>query len=83
MKTTPMPRARASATSFSTTDAWCTPSAEVGSSRISTLAPKYMARAIATHCRSPPDSVPTGCSASRSLMPMPASAGSVVVVHVA
>ena len=35
------PRARAWATRRSTTAAWCTPSAEVGSSRISTLAPKW------------------------------------------
>ena len=35
-----------------------------GSSRISTLAPKYIARPIASDCRSPPDSVPTNCSPS-------------------
>ena len=37
MKTTARPRSRASMTNFSTIAAWCTPSAEVGSSRISTL----------------------------------------------
>ena len=42
----------------------------MGSSRISTLAPKYTARAIATDCRSPPDKVPTGWSESRMSMPI-------------
>ena len=55
---------------FSTIDVCATPSAEVGSSRISTCAPKYTARAIATHCRSPPDSVPTAWCGSRTSMPM-------------
>jgi hypothetical protein len=59
----------------STTPACLTPSAAVGSSRISTRAPKYTARAIATDCRSPPDRVPTGCSGSRMSIPIfPSSA---------
>ena len=47
-----------------------TPSAEVGSSRISTRAPKYSARAMASVWRSPPDSVPTAWSVSRMSMPI-------------
>ena len=58
---------------FSTTPACLTPSAAVGSSRISTFAPKCTARAIATHCRSPPDRVPIGWSTSRRSMPMSSS----------
>ncbi len=37
---------------------------------MTTFAPKWMARAIATDWRSPPDSVPTGWSGSRRSMPM-------------
>ena len=55
---------------FSTTPDCLTPSADVGSSRISSRAPKWTARAMATHCRSPPDRVPTGWSGSRMSMPM-------------
>jgi hypothetical protein len=66
-------RSRAWTTYFSTTPACFTPSAAVGSSRISTRAPKYTARAIATHCRSPPERVPTGCSTSRRSIPILAS----------
>ncbi len=51
MKTTPIPASRALTMYFSTTPDWFTPSAAVGSSRISTLAPKWIARAIATHWR--------------------------------
>ena len=47
-----------------------TPSAEVGSSRISTFAPKWTARAIATVWRSPPDSVPTAWSGPRRWIPI-------------
>ena len=43
----------------STFDVWRTPKALVGSSKISTLAPKWTARAMATVWRSPPDRVPT------------------------
>ena len=43
----------------STVAASFTPSAEVGSSRISTRAPKYIALPIASAWRSPPESVPT------------------------
>ena len=68
-----MPRSRAWAMKRSTTPASFTPSAEVGSSRITTLAPKWMARAMATDWRSPPESVPTGCDVSRSSMPIPFS----------
>ena len=50
----------------STVAASLTPSAEVGSSRMSTRAPKYMARPIASTCRSPPDSEPTSWSPSRT-----------------
>ena len=39
---------------------------------MSTRAPKWTALAIATDCRSPPDSVPTGWSTSRMSMPMAA-----------
>ena len=74
MKMTARPRSRASMTNFSTIAAWWTPSAEVGSSRISTLAPKWTARAIATDCRSPPESVPTAWVGSRTSMPMSAIA---------
>ena len=74
MKITARPRSRASMTNFSTIAAWWTPSAEVGSSRISTLAPKWMARAIATDWRSPPESVPTAWVGSRMSMPMSAIA---------
>src|SRR3954470_15874586 len=51
MKTTPRPASRAAALYLSTTPDCLTPSAAVGSSRMSTRAPKYTARAIATHCR--------------------------------
>src|SRR6266571_2052463 len=70
MKMTATPRSRACRTYLSTTPACLTPSAEVGSSRISTRAPKYTARAIATDCRSPPESVPTGWSGSRMSIPI-------------
>ena len=60
-------------TYFSTTPDCLTPSAAVGSSRISTLAPKWTAREIATHWRSPPDSVPMGWSTSRRSMPIASS----------
>ena len=69
-----MPRSRASMTNFSTIAAWCTPSAEVGSSRISTFAPKWTARAMATDCRSPPERVPTAWVGSRTWMPTSTSA---------
>ncbi len=49
-----------------------TPSAEVGSSRMSTRAPKYSARAMARVCRSPPERVPTNCPGSRMAMPISA-----------
>ena len=58
---------------FSTTPDCLTPSAAVGSSRIRTLAPKWTAREIATHWRSPPDSVPMAWSTSRRSMPMASS----------
>ena len=58
---------------FSTTPDCLTPSAAVGSSRISTLAPKCTAREIATHWRSPPDRVPMGWSTSRRSMPIASS----------
>ena len=61
-------------TNFRTIAAWWTPSAEVGSSRISTFAPKWMARAIATDWRSPPESVPTAWVGSRMSMPISAIA---------
>src|ERR1700716_430890 len=70
MKMTPRPRSRAWMTYLSTMPDWRTPSADVGSSRMSTLAPKYTARAIATAWRSPPDSVPTGWFGSRTSMPI-------------
>ena len=54
----------------STIAASLTPSADVGSSRISTRAPKYSARAIASVWRSPPDSVPTSCAGSRTWIPI-------------
>src|SRR5690349_6952183 len=54
MKITPKPRARAWATYFSTTEACFTPRAEVGSSRISTLAPsRPRARSRRTAARRP------------------------------
>ena len=46
---------------------------------MSTRAPKYTARAIATHWRSPPDNVPIGCSTSRRSIPMAASSVLVIV----
>jgi hypothetical protein len=46
-----------------------TPSAEVGSSRMSTLAPKWIARAMATDWRSPPESVAIGRVTSSTAMP--------------
>ena len=42
-----------------------------------------MARAIATTCRWPPESVPTGCSRSATLMPMRRSSASVRIHIVA
>src|SRR3954447_1539773 len=69
MRTTPTPRSRAAATYRRTTPACLPPSADVGSSRMSTRAPKWTARAMATDCRSPPESVPTGWSGSRMSMP--------------
>src|SRR2546422_14521 len=70
MKITPRPRSRAWTTYLSTMPDWRTPSAEVGSSRMRTFAPKYTARAIATAWRSPPESVPTGWFGSRTSMPI-------------
>ncbi|KPI10546.1 protein of unknown function DUF1602 [Actinobacteria bacterium OK074] len=67
---TPRPRSRAVAMYFSTTPDCLTPSAAVGSSRISTRAPKYTARAMATDWRWPPDRVPMGWSRSSRTMPM-------------
>src|SRR2546425_724774 len=54
---TPSPASRAAATYLSTTPDCFTPRAAVGSSRISTPAPRDMARAIGTHWRWPPDIV--------------------------
>src|SRR6266571_1529771 len=73
MKMTPRPRSRAWTMYFSTTPDCLTPSAAVGSSRISTLAPKCTAREIATHWRSPPDRVPMGWSTSRRSIPIASS----------
>src|SRR6218665_1081836 len=70
MKMTPTPSLRTRSIVASTLAVWRPPSAEVGSSRISTLAPKKPARAMATPWRSPPDKVPTACSGSRSRMPI-------------
>ena len=56
------PRARTSWISSSTLRLSLTPSAAVGSSRITTREPKAAARATATPCRCPPDSVSTGWS---------------------
>src|SRR5665647_3126616 len=65
MKMTATPRSLACTTYFSTTPDCLTPRLLVGSSRISTLSPKWTARAMATACRSPPERVPTGWSTSR------------------
>ena len=70
MKITARPISRAWITYLSTIPDWRTPRAEVGSSRIRTFAPKYTARAIAIAWRSPPDSVPTVWSGSRTSMPI-------------
>ena len=70
MKITARPICRAWITYFRTMPDCRTPRAEVGSSRIRTLAPKYTARAIATAWRSPPDSVPTVWLGSRTSMPI-------------
>ncbi len=70
MKITPSPRLRAEMAWRRTIADSLTPSAEVGSSRIRTRAPKYSARAIASVWRSPPDSVPTSWSVSRTSIPM-------------
>ena len=50
-----------------------TPSAEVGSSRMRTRAPRYSARAMASVWRSPPESVPTIWSVERTSMPIRSS----------
>ena len=72
-----MPDSRAWAMKRRTTPASFTPSADVGSSRMTTFAPKWIARAIATDWRSPPESVPTGCDVSRRSIPIPLSASRV------
>jgi hypothetical protein len=55
MKITATPRFLASSTMRGTCDACFTPKAAVGSSRISTRAPKWTARAMARDWRAPPD----------------------------
>src|SRR3954471_3709482 len=70
MNTTPSPASRAAAVYLSTTPDCFTPRAAVGSSRISTRAPKYTARAIATHWRWPPESSPIGWLMSLTTMPI-------------
>ena len=78
MNTTPKPASLAAVMYFSTTPDCLTPNAAVGSSRMSTRAPKNTARAIATHCRCPPDSEPIGASTSGSSMPIFVNSVSVV-----
>src|SRR4051794_31300801 len=78
MKTTPRPASRAAAVYLSTTPDCLTPSAAVGSSRMSTRAPKYTARAIATHWRWPPESVPIGWLMSLTKMPIFCSSWSAI-----
>src|SRR6266508_2152420 len=80
MKMTPMPRCLAWTMYRSTTPACLTPRDAVGSSRMSTLAPKWTARAIATDWRSPPERVPTGWSGSRMSIPILPSSSRVVAV---
>ena len=64
------PRLRTRLMVFSTSSCCFCPRAEVGSSRISTRAPKKIARAMARVCFCPPDIVPTACSGLAMLMPI-------------
>ena len=64
MSMTPTPRDLTCAISPRTVEASLTPKAEVGSSKIRSLAPKYVALQIATAWRWPPDNVPIGRSGS-------------------
>ena len=82
MKITASPRRLVSLTMRSTCDACLTPSAAVGSSRISTRAPKCTARAMARDCRSPPDRPPTRRSPS-SMRVMPKSCTALTAISLA
>ena len=59
ISTTPRPRSASRRTSSSTCSVWATPSAAVGSSRMTTLEFHSTARAIATVCRWPPERLAT------------------------
>ncbi len=69
MNTTAIPLSRTRLTDSRTFLVWTTPSAAVGSSRISTLFAQAIALAMAMPCRCPPDIAPTGDASDRTVAP--------------
>ena len=73
MNTTAMPLSRTRFTDSSTFLVCTTPSAAVGSSRMTTLSAHAIALAMAMPCRWPPDIAPTGAFSDRTVAPSSAN----------